>query len=127
MSSPTRAARDGSRDEIQRYIGCQDRKVWQQTLFLVLSGVGPLIVAWPVEYRVSWVGPDVVSLSQSLSTITQSIQAYVIDVFTLHAASALAAVSALRSFARFDFPLFAPAIYASLGSGRVDTVLTGGF
>lgn len=59
--------------------------------------------------------------------ITQSIQAYVIDAFTLHAASALAAVSALRSFARFVFPLFAPAMYASLGSGRVDTVLASGF
>jgi hypothetical protein len=50
-------------------------------------------------------------------------QTYVIDGFTLHAASALAAVSFLRSLAGFGFPLFAPAMYAALGHGKGDTVL----
>lgn len=53
----------------------------------------------------------------------QCIQSYVIDAFTLHAASALAAVTFLRSLAGFGFPLFAPVMYANLGFGKGDTVL----
>lgn len=53
----------------------------------------------------------------------QSIQTYVIDTFTLHAASALAAVTFLRSCAGFGFPLFAPAMYNALGYGKGDSIL----
>ena len=73
--------------------------------------------------------------------VFQAMQTYVVDAFTLHAASgtdfifsrvvrhklmysiALAAVSCLRSVAGFGFPLFAPAMYAKLGYGKGDTVL----
>jgi hypothetical protein len=53
----------------------------------------------------------------------QAIQVYVLDCFTLHAASALATVACLRSLAGFGFPLFAPAMYAKLGYGKGNTVL----
>ena len=53
----------------------------------------------------------------------QSIQTYVVDAFTLHAASALAAVSFLRSCAGFGFPLFAPTMYEALGYGKGDSIL----
>jgi hypothetical protein len=53
----------------------------------------------------------------------QSIQVYVLDSFTLHAASALAAVSCLRSLAGFGFPLFAPVMYERLGYGKGNTIL----
>jgi hypothetical protein len=74
--------------------------------------------------------------------VYQSIQTYVIDSFTLHAASgeihsrlrwspcshsliivALGAVAFLRSLAGFGFPLFAPAMYNALGYGKGDTIL----
>ncbi|KAL4257699.1 MFS transporter superfamily protein [Pleurotus pulmonarius] len=41
----------------------------------------------------------------------------------LHTASALAAVSFLRSVACFGFPLFAPGMYKALGFGKGDTIL----
>jgi len=50
-------------------------------------------------------------------------QSYVIDSYGIHSASALAAVGTLRSLAGFGFPLFAPALYKSLGYGRGNTVL----
>lgn len=53
----------------------------------------------------------------------QAITTYVIDAFTLHAASGLAATSFLRSMAAFGFPLFAPAMYNALGFGIGDTIL----
>ena len=46
-----------------------------------------------------------------------------IDTYAIHSASALAAVGTLRSLAGFGFPLFAPAIYKSLGYGKGNTVL----
>jgi hypothetical protein len=52
-----------------------------------------------------------------------SIQTYIIDAFTLYAASALAATSFFRSIAGFGFPLFAPAMYNALGYGKGDTIL----
>jgi hypothetical protein len=53
----------------------------------------------------------------------QSIQTYVIDAFTLHAASAIAATAFLRSLWAFGFPLFAPSMYNALGYGLGDTIL----
>lgn len=50
-------------------------------------------------------------------------QSYVIDSYGIHSASSLAAVGTLRSLAGFGFPLFAPAMYKSLGYGKGDTVL----
>ena len=47
----------------------------------------------------------------------QAIQTYVIDAFTLHAASALAATAFLRSLCGFGFPLFAPDMFNKLGYG----------
>lgn len=46
-----------------------------------------------------------------------SIQTYIIDNYTLHAASALAATSSARSLAGFGFPLFAGAMFDKLGIG----------
>lgn len=46
-----------------------------------------------------------------------AMQAYTIDTYTKYAASAVAVTSFLRSLAGFAFPLFAPALYQSLGFG----------
>ena len=54
-----------------------------------------------------------------------SIQTYIIDCYTKYAASAVAAITTLRSLAGFGFPLFAPYLYNSLGYvsavARIDT------
>ncbi|GJJ14206.1 hypothetical protein Clacol_008468 [Clathrus columnatus] len=55
--------------------------------------------------------------------IFQNVQNYVIDAFTLYAASALASVAFLRSLAGFGFPLFAPTMYNALGYGKGNTIL----
>jgi hypothetical protein len=47
----------------------------------------------------------------------------IVDAFTSHAASALAAASYLRSLAELGLSPFAPAMYAALGYGKGDTVL----
>lgn len=52
-----------------------------------------------------------------------SIQTYLVDAFTLHAASALAANTVLRSAVGALLPLAGPPMYASLGLGWGNSVL----
>ncbi|EPQ50360.1 MFS polyamine transporter [Gloeophyllum trabeum ATCC 11539] len=91
----------------------------------ILLPAGLFIAGWTARRDIHWIVPDIgiafIGAGQILNF--QSIQTYVIDAFTLHAASALAAVSCLRSLAGFGFPLFAPAMYNALGFGKGDTIL----
>ena len=85
----------------------------------ILLPIGLLIFGWSADKHVHWVVADIglALIAAGIILNFQSIQTYVIDAFTLHAASALAAVSILRSLAGFGFPLFAPAMYNALGYG----------
>lgn len=103
---------------------------------------GLLVSGWAAEKGVHWIVADIgmsmVGAGMILSF--QSIQTYLVDTFTLFAASgeetrgiklthtdenhlALAAVTFVRSMFAFGFPLFAPAMYDKLGYGKGDTVL----
>jgi len=87
--------------------------------------IGLLIFGWTAQNHVFWLVPDIgiMFLGIGMILIFQSIQTYIIDAFTLYAASALATVAFLRSLAGFGFPLFAPAMYKALGYGKGDTIL----
>ncbi|KAI0366301.1 MFS polyamine transporter [Pilatotrama ljubarskyi] len=91
----------------------------------ILLPAGLFITGWTARPDVHWIAPDIGIALVGAGTILnfQSIQTYVIDAFTLHAASALAAVTFFRSLAGFGFPLFAPAMYNALGYGKGDTIL----
>ncbi|KAG2753484.1 MFS general substrate transporter [Suillus brevipes Sb2] len=91
----------------------------------VLLPIGCLIVGWTSEAHTHWIAPDIgiTLVGAGIILSFQCIQAYIIDCFTLHAASALAAASCLRSLAGFGFPLFAPAMYTTLGFGKGNTIL----
>ncbi|KAI1794152.1 MFS polyamine transporter [Ganoderma leucocontextum] len=90
-----------------------------------LLPVGLLITGWTARPNVHWIVPDIgiVIVGAGMILNFQSIQMYVIDAFTLHAASALAAVTFFRSVAACVFPLFAPAMYNALHYGKGDTIL----
>ncbi|KAM5544558.1 hypothetical protein V8D89_001456 [Ganoderma adspersum] len=87
--------------------------------------IGLLITGWTARSDIPWIAPDIgiALVGAGIILNFQGIQTYVIDAFTLHAASALAAVTFLRSLAGFGFPLFAPAMYNALGYGKGDTIL----
>ena len=106
--------------------------------------MGILITGWTAEAKTHWICPDIVRRNTpfpqpfGVSDVTSqglviagagilicslATQSYVIDAYTIHSASALAAVGTLRSLAGFGFPLFAPAMYKSLGYGKGNTVL----
>ncbi|KAI0084550.1 MFS polyamine transporter [Irpex rosettiformis] len=87
--------------------------------------IGLFLTGWTARANIHWIVPDIGIAFVGAGVILnfQSIQTYVIDAFTLHAASALAAVAFLRSCAGFGFPLFAPAMYNALGYGKGDSIL----
>ncbi|KAF8994689.1 MFS polyamine transporter [Cyathus striatus] len=91
----------------------------------VLLPIGLFMAGWGAQEHVHWIVTDIGSaiVSGGMILTFQSIQTYVVDSFTLHAASALAAVSCLRSLAGFGFPLFAPAMYKALGYGKGNSIL----
>ncbi|KAG2137919.1 MFS polyamine transporter [Suillus clintonianus] len=91
----------------------------------LLLPIGCLIVGWTTQAHTHWIAPDIgiALVGAGIILNFQCIMAYVVDCFTLHAASAVAAVVCLRSLAGFVFPLFAPAMYSTLGFGKGDTVL----
>ncbi|KAF2481736.1 major facilitator superfamily domain-containing protein [Neohortaea acidophila] len=93
----------------------------------VLLPIGLLWYGWSAQGRVFWLMPDIGAGILAAATITgyQGIQSYVIDSYTKYAASAIAAISFIRSIAGFGFPLFAPALYNGLGYGFGNTVLAG--
>ncbi|KAG1731353.1 major facilitator superfamily domain-containing protein [Suillus paluster] len=87
--------------------------------------IGCLIAGWTAQVHTHWIFPDIgIALVGSGIVLNfHSINTYIVDCFTLHAASAMASVSLLRSLAGFAFPLFAPAMYKTFGFGKGDTIL----
>ncbi|KAJ6585509.1 MFS polyamine transporter [Mycena capillaripes] len=87
--------------------------------------IGLLMTGWAVQENVHWVVADIgiALVGAGIILSFQSIQIYVVDAFTLYAASALAAVAFLRSLCGFGFPLFGQQMYQKLGYGKGDTIL----
>ncbi|KAK1766846.1 MFS general substrate transporter [Phialemonium atrogriseum] len=87
--------------------------------------VGLLIYGWGAQYRVHWIVPNIGVAIFAAGTIIgfQCIQGYLVDSYTLYAASAVGAGTVLRSLAGFGFPLFAPQMYDRLDYGWGNTTL----
>ncbi|KAK2463963.1 hypothetical protein APHAL10511_004014 [Amanita phalloides] len=91
----------------------------------VMLPIGLFLSGWAAQAHVHWMVTDIgiAFVGGGMILVHQSMQTYVIDAFTLHAASALATVVCLRSIAGFGFPLFAPVMYNKLGYGKGNTLL----
>ncbi|GAA6019164.1 hypothetical protein JCM10207_006571 [Rhodosporidiobolus poonsookiae] len=86
---------------------------------------GLLLYGWAAERHLHWIVPDIglYFIGLAMISIFQSITVFLLDAFTLYAASALAATTCLRSICGFAFPLFAPYMYAGVGYGWGCTIL----
>ncbi len=90
-----------------------------------LVPIGLLWYGWSAEARIHWIMPNIGAAILSAGQIvgSQCIQTYIMDAYTKHAASAIAAIAVLRSLAGFGFPLFAQSMYNALGYGWGNTLL----
>ncbi|KAM6482329.1 major facilitator superfamily domain-containing protein [Trichoderma sp. SZMC 28011] len=91
----------------------------------ILLPIGIFIYSWTAEAHTHWIGPNIGAVVFGFGIIIgfQCIQGYMVDSYTRYAASAVGAVTVLRSLAGFGFPLFAPTMYNKLGYGIGGTVL----
>lgn len=106
-------------------VGKPEYRIPLLTVSSLLVPAGLFIYGWTAQTHKHWIGPNIGACLFALANMTtfQVMQTYLVDTYTLYAASALAAVSVLRSLAAFGFPLFAPYIYKSLDYGWGNSVL----
>lgn len=90
-----------------------------------LVPAGIFIYGWSADAHTHWIVPNIGAAVFAAGTIAsfQCIQAYLVDTYSTYAASAVAAVTVLRSLAGFGFPLFARQMYTALGLGWGNSLL----
>ncbi|KAK2595915.1 hypothetical protein QQS21_006510 [Conoideocrella luteorostrata] len=91
----------------------------------LLVPIGIFIYGWTADVPTHWIGPNIGAAVFGFGSIIgfQCVQGYIVDSYPLYAASAVGAITVLRSLAGFGFPLFAPTMYKNLGYGLGGTVL----
>ncbi len=91
----------------------------------ILLPVGFFLYGWSAQEGVFWfvpiLGTAIVGIG--IMAVFMSISTYLVDAFTIHAASALAANTVLRSVVGAVLPLAGPAMYSRLGLGWGNSVL----
>ncbi|KAF1847675.1 MSF membrane transporter [Cucurbitaria berberidis CBS 394.84] len=94
----------------------------------VLFSAGQFVTGWTADPRFHWIAPVIglVMLGTGFFTIFQAALNYLVDTFTLYAASAVAANTFLRSCFAGAFPLVVGPLYHNIGVGPASSI-TGGF
>jgi MFS family permease len=90
-----------------------------------LLAIGLFWYGWAAEYKVHWIVP-IMGTSMCGIGITYfflAVQTYLVDAYTLHAASVLAANTVVRCIFGVTIPLAGPALYNRLGLGWGNTLL----
>ncbi|KAI0505613.1 cycloheximide resistance protein [Xylaria bambusicola] len=91
----------------------------------VLLPIGLFIYGWPTQYKVHWIVPIIGTGLTGIGNILVffSIQTYLVDAFTVYAASALASNTVIRSIAGGLLPLAGLRLYERLGYGWGNSLL----
>lgn len=91
----------------------------------VLIPAGLFWYGWSVQAHLLWIMPNIgiVIFVMGITSSGQCMIAYVVDAYVERTASAMAAVTLLRSIMGFVFPLFAPEMYRTLGYGWGNSLL----
>lgn len=91
----------------------------------LLVPIGLLWYGWCAENKTHWILPDIgIALPLLGATVVfQCVNAYLLDTYPVHAASASGCVYILRGLAGFGFPLFSPTMYLNLGYGWGNSLL----
>ncbi|EEA22509.1 hypothetical protein TMatcc_001357 [Talaromyces marneffei ATCC 18224] len=87
--------------------------------------VGFIIYGWAIQFHVYWVVPIFGTMLMGVGTVLALVvtQTYLIDAFTVHAASANAANSPIRCLAAALLPLSGTSLYDALTFGWGNTML----
>jgi multidrug resistance protein len=91
----------------------------------VFIPIGLFIYGWTAQYKVHWIVPIIGTGFGGVGNILVffSIQTYLVDAYTIYAASALASNTVIRSVAGAVLPLAGLKLYARLGYGWGNSLL----
>ncbi|KAA6407354.1 MAG: MFS general substrate transporter [Lasallia pustulata] len=80
---------------------------------------------WSAQYRVHWISPIMGTSFVGIGMLAtfMPIQTYLVDAYTIHAASAIAASAVLRSLVGAILPLAGQKMYSTLGLGWGNSLL----
>lgn len=94
-------------------------------LFAPFSPVSFFWYGWSVQLHAHWIIPIIGLFPFAIGAvgIFSSLQTYIVDSYTRHAASGIAAITVFRSFAGALLPLAGPPMYAALGYGWGNSLL----
>ena len=87
--------------------------------------LGLFIYGWSAEYRIHWIVPEIGTaiIGFGMITVLMCIQTYLVDAYTIHAASVTAANASLRSALGGLLPLCGLKLYDSIGLGWGNSLL----
>ncbi|KAF2034710.1 membrane transporter [Setomelanomma holmii] len=117
--------------EIKKHQAIGDAKPEHRLpLMLTLPGaiglpIGMFIYGWTIYYKIHWIVPIIATSLIGIGNLTamMTIQTYLVDAFTVHAASAIAANTVLRSVFGAVLPLSGLSMYDALGYGWGNSLL----
>ncbi len=91
----------------------------------LLVPLGLFWYGWSAQDRLHWIMPNIGIALFACGVIigVQCTVTYIIDAYSRYTASAIAAITLLRSLLALGFPLFAPRMYQVLGYGWGNSVL----
>ncbi|PQE19942.1 MFS transporter protein [Rutstroemia sp. NJR-2017a BVV2] len=87
--------------------------------------LGFFLYGWSAEYKLPWIVPvlGTALIAGSLSVTNISLYSYLVDAFSIYAASAVSACVVLSCIAAALLPMAGPSLYAHLGVGWGTSVL----
>jgi multidrug resistance protein len=93
--------------------------------FAILVVGGLFLYGWTAEYKVHWIVPILGTgiVGACMMVAMMCIQTYLVDAFTIYAASAIAANTVIRSMLGALLPLAGQDMYAALGLGWGNSLL----
>ncbi|KAF2641571.1 MFS general substrate transporter [Massarina eburnea CBS 473.64] len=102
-----------------------EHRLYIMTPGAILLPIGFFIYGWGVQYHVHWIVPLIGTwfVGFGLMLIFMPSTTYLVDVFTIHAASAMAASTVLRSLCAAFIPLSSEKMYAAMGYGWGNSLL----
>ncbi|OOQ89350.1 bicyclomycin resistance protein [Penicillium brasilianum] len=91
----------------------------------IILPIGFLVYGWTLHFHVQYIVPLIGTCAAGFSMTLSAIPAetYVVEVYEIHGASAIAGGVIFRAIAGAFLPLIGPALYDSIGQGWGNTVL----
>lgn len=91
----------------------------------IILPIGFLVYGWTLNFHVQYIVPLIGTCAAGFSMTLSAIPAetYVVEVYEIHGASAIAGGVIFRAIAGAFLPLIGPALYDSIGQGWGNTVL----